>query len=500
MHRRLLRFLAIALVAAVPFIVSVVVLQSTASVPIMNFVPTWTDEVNYWHQALTFQAVAFGGGYYTFNELPPPATFTRYFTHGPWYPMLYGGLARIVGWETYTAIFINAALIAVAVLVYCYTVKANRRQLAAAALIMATFWPYHIYLFSNMQESLHQVFSILLAVVFFRVLVHRDSVSTRERIVYLLLLAAAAITRISWGVLFLPFFMLLSRQTWRGRLLALLQSAFFLVLAYTVAQLVGAPGDNSITNILAGFSISPGAGLQALAAKFIANLERYFDPAKASLDIVLTVQVVGFILFFVAATLFRRERGQAVESAFHAYNLAAVLFASLALYLIATWGDYRVLATHLMLSLLIMVARQHYRPVLSVIVINALCIGLFVSTFREMVVPKFTTSSDERLAFQEAIRSHAAFDAGAANPWCNTVLFQVTTYNNLLMGFPAGFGLSLFDNPNEPVLQFKSRYLLLSWDAAWYIAQRPDAPLLEILVSTPTANLYRNLRVMDCSN
>jgi hypothetical protein len=308
------------------------------------------------------------------------------------------------------------------------------------------------------------------------------------------------VARVSWAVLFLPYFLLLSRPTWRGYLLALPQAGLALALTYGAAQYVGAPGDNSISAILASFSISPGAGLQALAAKFGANLERYLDPGKASLDIVLTVQVIGFIVGFAAAAVYRHGRAHAAEWSFHAYNLAAVLFASLALYLIATWGDYRVLATHLMLSLLVLVARKHYRPALAVVVINLLGIGLFISTFQAMVVPKFNASSAERLAFAEAIRPHVAFDADTANPWCNTVLFQVTNYNNLLMGFPAGFGLSLFDNPQEPALQFKSRYLLLSWDAAWYVAQRPDAPPLEILVSTPMANLYRNLRVTDCGD
>lgn len=98
--RRVGTFLARLLVSFLPALLVISILHFRYGTNIYEHVPVWNDEVGYWHQAATFAAVGFQGGYYSYNENTARATWTRFGVHGPWYPMLYGTLGRLLGgWE-----------------------------------------------------------------------------------------------------------------------------------------------------------------------------------------------------------------------------------------------------------------------------------------------------------------------------------------------------------------------------------------------------------------
>lgn len=94
--RLVIRILAAALAALAPLAATLALARLHLGADITQFVPYFNDEVGYWHQVLTFKTAGFNGGYYSLNEWPPMASFLRYDTFGPWYPMLYGAAAALV--------------------------------------------------------------------------------------------------------------------------------------------------------------------------------------------------------------------------------------------------------------------------------------------------------------------------------------------------------------------------------------------------------------------
>src|SRR4051812_3924309 len=88
-NRAALRWLLLLMIVLAPAIVTYLLMSVRLHVQLTNFIPQWNDEVSYWHQVLTFKTVGFNGGYYAVYEVPPAASFTHFYTHGPWYPMIY---------------------------------------------------------------------------------------------------------------------------------------------------------------------------------------------------------------------------------------------------------------------------------------------------------------------------------------------------------------------------------------------------------------------------
>lgn len=90
------------------------------------------------------------------------------------------------------------------------------------------------------------------------------------------------------------------------------------------------------------------------------------------------------------------------------------------------------------------------------------------------------------------------YDPDVNNAWCNTLFFSVRVYDGKsLAALPGGIGLSFFYNADNPLLTFKSRYLLLSDDEYRIITSRDNAPKLTYLTDTRIGKLYLNEDV-DC--
>src|SRR5690348_16757072 len=101
-------------------------------------VPYVGDEVAYWLQIASFQAAGFDGGYSTIDERISRVSFSHFGAHGPAYPVLFGAIARVAGWNYWSAPAFSAVLLVLAIAAW---VSTARPPLVAAALFMATFWP-----------------------------------------------------------------------------------------------------------------------------------------------------------------------------------------------------------------------------------------------------------------------------------------------------------------------------------------------------------------------
>ena len=499
---KLKHWLLILLVTITPSLVSYLLITVGGN-HINDFMPRWSDEVSYWTQINTFRQVGLNGGYFTIKELAPPAEFTHFYTYGPWYPGLYGTIARFIGWSSTTILFINTLLIGLALMIFCVAARLDERQLLMTILMLATMWGLLLYLFTGMQEAYQQTLAVLLASMFVIALREREKISTPYKWVGMLLIAFAAVMRLSWAILFVPFLVLTSKKTIRYWITNVVISLLATLIVMLFANYTGAPGNNSIFDMVTAFRISLGEGLNYFVQYFAHNLGRLLFLSKLGTDVLQTYQVVGLIIALSAFALQlylhrKRKSPLRAEALFHLYNLAVTVLAACALYIIGTGGDYRLLACHFMISLLLLIAFKRYRPVLMIAAINIVFVFTFLGDFQGVVISKYDPDHTAYITFKQVAGTNLHYDSRTTNAWCNTLLFAVKYYDGpSLVGTPVGIGLSFFKNAADPVLTFKSRYLLLDDDDYRIISQRTNAPQLTHLADTSIGRLYLN-QSTDC--
>ncbi len=483
------RPLLILLIAAIPSLVSIVLVSSRAN--FLSFSPTWSDEVFYWHQILTFKVAGFQGGYYTINEAGAAATFTHFYTYGPWFVMIYGTLARFVGWERITFILFNMIFVSGALVVFCTVVQLKSRQLILLGVALGTFWCLVAFLLTAMQESFQQALAIAIATVFYVAFSCREKISWKWYASGSIILILAALLRISWAILLFPFLWLTTRPRLIWRLGSLALGVLMLVMIYALTQYTGSPGNNSIASIIDKFSVSFGDGWLSFVDYFTHNLNRFVDTGKQPLDLLQTAQVVVFMggmLLVVIPQTVRKQSSH--EAMFHIYNLGVTILVACAFYIIATWGDYRVIGIHLMVSLLLLIAFKRYLPIVLFIVTNLLFITVFYGYFQTEILPKYQVDIAAINALHNQLESVAPYQPDPKNAWCNTVIFQVETFDTLLTAVPAGMGLSFFKDANVP--GYRSQYVLINQHIYDIIQRKSNPPKLEPILTTSIGILYRN--------
>ena len=83
-----------------------------------QFLPWWNDEIIYWKEIASIGRVGLHAGYITVHEQPPRASFFRSGPHGPVFPLIYGGVARVAGWRPYSAFVVNLVLVTLSALAW----------------------------------------------------------------------------------------------------------------------------------------------------------------------------------------------------------------------------------------------------------------------------------------------------------------------------------------------------------------------------------------------
>jgi hypothetical protein len=221
------------------------------------------------------------------------------------------------------------------------------------------------------------------------------------------------------------------------------------------------------------------------------------------IEFLLRVQVV-FLLAVCAIGLTKRGKIAKIantllpsrqEQWFHLINLGLILILNLTLYDIYLWRSYRLIAPHLLVSMLLLVAFRRFWLVGLMIAASAVLTLSFVRNYKDLWVVQFRYSQQAIADFQTLTSPYLAYDVQSPNPWCNTMLLEILdsvhpTFYPEIMSVPAGIGISYFlQNMDQSFLPPKSRYLLLS--AATYERFKGE---LHVTLLTPTAigNLYLN--------
>lgn len=492
------------MVIAIPAVTSLVAFALLNETPIARFIPRTSDEIAYWHSTLTWIEAGFDGGYYVYNEVPASTgAFYHFGAWGPAYMVLYGSLGAVLGWSYLTPLVINALLVSLALGLALWLAQPDVRQLGLLTLVLLTFWPMQLYLLAVMQESVHYALAIVLAAGFHVLSDRRDERSVPLLAALIGLIVAGILFRFTWAVVLLPVLLVASRgRNTRAALTALAVTGAAGLAGFVYSNAFSAPYPFGLRAVLAAGDASILARLRQLAGLVYYNLTWFFRGEFVAIVARLTVLL---IVAWVASALWqqwRAHRQSAGHTAallkadpdlwFHLLNLGTI-FALQFAYSIYESRDYRIVAPHLLASLLLLVFRQRYRLALACVVLSAVG-GIAFQGFYDRDRNPIPAIAPEVVSdFGAAVDGLLAFDR-QADPWCNTVL--VTDFHAELPGLPGGMGFTVLlgIDPDDLARPAKSQYLLMDADALAQYGLTEDSTLLTV---TTAGNLYRN-NASDC--
>ena len=103
---------------------------------LLDYFPLVSDEIAYQRQIAAFVQAGFNGGYFTAYEQPAPFTFSHFSVHGPAFPVIYGLVGRIVGWQLYSGPLFNLAVLAFATATFLAMGRLSRTQILATGAVI----------------------------------------------------------------------------------------------------------------------------------------------------------------------------------------------------------------------------------------------------------------------------------------------------------------------------------------------------------------------------
>ena len=477
-----------------------------------NFHPDVSDAIMYWHQIKTFAAVGFSGGYYTVGEEAAAASFTHFYAWGPWYIALYGLVGKVVGWNLWSPMLFDAVAVTLALLGGLLLMRPSSRQLVLVLLVLLTYWPLHLYLPVAMQEPFHYAVAIVLAGIFSRLLMQEGAVPHWLLGTALVIILCAALVRPTWAVLLLPLVTIVVEKRPHGR--ATRGSRFrqvfcgwpFLTACAVVAGIfllsryVAAPFPHRVMSDVQLLLSSPIDGVQRLLAVTTAQGMTYVWPdGEHPLWTLLRYQALGIVLWMTVLAFRRRgnDAGQGApgrppsrwaERCTHILNLSLIVLLVLMLWRMGSWMDYRVVAPHLLLSLLLLAACGRGRVVAVAVLAGLLFTPSFLAEYKGLARRQFEDVQARIDVFAAQTAGTLVYQA-QGDPWCNTILLpQRIAFRPESLAIPAGIGIS-FDSNDSSRSELKSRYVMVDDESRESMTEAFD---LQFAATTAVGDLYRN--------
>ncbi len=453
--------------------------------------PFWNDEVHYWNEIAAFRVAGFGGGYCVPNARPAAAAWTPFGCHGPGFPVAYGLPARVFGWHPGSGPLFNVAVLLLGSLAWLALARPSPPRLAAAVLLIGTFWPLAFYLPWTMQESLHAAFAFVLAGLATCALEGRRGARWFVPVACL-----ASLVRLSWALVLVPWSAVAFAGLPAGRRAGGWMAVLLFVAALTVIwALVCAPIDSPPTMLLRDARVSPTLALNALYARCHQQLAAVLSPDAEPLQIWLRAEVAGVLLAAAVGAFAGGPRARPAHR-FAALNLAVLLPPLVAFYFVHSWADFRLLAPHLLLSLLVLLSAGARRIVLSASLAQACAAGAFVAAFTTFQADRLHQASPDRVeAMRAALAGRVDFEPGAPR-WYNTVLCTEKELACPAVGIPAGIGLSYMVTGHGyriPPGRMRPPAAFILVPTRFGELLRREGSHLEPIAQTPLGTLYRNL-------
>jgi hypothetical protein len=484
--------LAVALlcVASVPVLV-IVLVNTFYGVPLSRYRPVTSDEVAYWHQALTFSEVGFRGGFYTIDEIINASGITPFVPHGPGFAVLYGLSGAIVGWSRDSVVIANLIVLAVAVTVWIALTRSSVPRLFLAAVTLVTFWHTVFWAPTGMQESLHHAGAIVVAGCFASVL--GPSPRRWTMVLGWIVLGLLSFIRPSWTI-FLPVWAVATTRHARWYAIA---GAVGVSLLY--GAIVMMAYNRTVAPYGTGFFFLRAASLalpfQALVDNVYDNLQRISRTDQyQSIELLQRYQYVAVLLTACATSLWAfRRKNQNGDRSLHlpvvAVLLGTALAAMLMVYEFASFAEHRVLSAFLLFSAMLCLAAPGRMAtvivlglVLSNLVTGRMAMREFEATWRD----RFLWAERDLTEMQHAVHGRVVYRRDSPR-WCNTLL--TSAYPSSLIAVPAGIGLSVLQKPEAFQTPPRSGYLLMPDETRAGFSVPLD---LEAIATLPYGTLYLN--------
>ena len=471
-------------IAALPAAIVLLLVAALFHAPPGRFLPVWSDEVVYWNETAVFDRAGFDGGYITIHEEPARAAFTHFGPHGFVFPVLHGAVARVAGWQPSSAFFINLAVVSLAAFAWSRGVRAGASP--SAAFIVATFWPLLLYLPTNMEEPTHVAVAFLAALAIER---HARGAGAATLWTAALLIVAS-LMRPSWALMVLPIGWRRARAGgWKAMAALVAGTLVATAVAWAAFDILSSPSPQNTRALTETLRESPARAAGEAAQLVAKNLRQYVARTEEPPQVIFRYFEALFVVLLVAGTVRARARTATDDAA--ALETALLAFAPILLLVVVagqveSWRDFRVLAPHLLVSLLVLVSARRWERwtwAATLVFVPALYTG-----FLAFHQARFTGSPQPIEAMRAATLPVMTFDADAS-PWRNTMLVHSDLLQFPLLGVAPGIGVSyVFDWDNLPP-PVRSGYLLLRPSDVEQVAPKVR---LEALAETPLGTLYRN--------
>lgn len=350
-----------------------------------------------------------------------------------------------------------------------------------------------------MAESLHHAGAILLAYLCWRLLTERAALPNRLFGLMVTVIIVLTLTRPTWGILLIPVFLLrLPRWTLARFVLVGGLGAICFVALYGLHTLLIAP----YPFLDKSFGLEQGimGAIQTRLDRLQTNLNGW--DFGISVEVAQRHEIVA--LLYGVGILWVVRRGRfSMEAVFHLCNLGLPLAINLFFNDMSFYRDFRAMAPHLLLSLIVLVAAHRWIIPALFIAVQATMIAPFLTEYRATVEPQFIISGlvEEITTFRDQTREVLVYDPAATSPWCNTLLFVMENRLERVLSIPPelalidpGIGLSYYigywsEEPENVVFPIKSRYVLLNEKNRAIIGDRAR---LTLLVDTAAGEVYRN--------
>jgi len=477
----------------VPVLVALLV-RWLFGVPLSAFRPVLSDEVYYWHEALTFARTGLHGGYYTLHEVTNSSGITPFGAHGAGFVMLYGLAATVFEWHRHSVLVLNLVVIAGGCWIWASLARVTTGRLWLSLLLFGTFWQMVFWAASGMQESLHHAGAIVMAAFFARALSSPPSAwLTACGSATLCLLA---LVRPTWIIVMPLFALVASRQSTRTRALAAVTAS---LVVGTVLLMIF---NRTVAPYSGGFSFvalfSRSAEQATVLNNLLFNLRRTVTFSEYDdLEILHRVQYWGFLVSALAFAVVLRWRrsdwrsGPFAHLAVAATTMAAMLGSMLTLYSLTNWAEHRVLSAFLLFGVPLTLAAPGRTPlflVAALIVSNVATAGTFLRVFEAKRQDQFVWDRRGINTLEDALSAHHIAYRHDLSRWCNTLLTAQEPPH--LIAVPAGIGISVVREADQMPVPPRSHYLLLDHSALTHF-RRPLR--VEPLATLPYGTLYVNL-------
>lgn len=475
-----------ALAALVPAAVVLVLIAARYDAGPRDFLPVWNDEVIYWNEIAVFAEAGFNGGYVTLHEVPAPAAFSRFGPHGPLFAIFHGTIARATGLQPYTGFILNLIVVSLAAFVWLRYGAAGVSP--AALLLVAAFWPLLLYLPTHMQEPTHFAFAFLFALAIER---HVARAGVATTMWTALLLGIAALMRPSWALLILPLGWRRARRAGARGIVPLVALTIVAGAAASKAfDALASPSPIAVHVLTRTLADDPLRVPALVAGEVARNLGNWFSLADARPPEAALRYFIALLLAVLVAGAIRARREDTTRAALREAALLAVAPAVAAIVGfgdVESWRDFRVLAPHVLIALLLMASAMQWERWLWAATLVLL--PLYYDEFGRFHEHRFTTNERPAIAaLRDAVAPVMTFTPGAS-PWANSVAVPAELLQFPLLGLPRGLGISYVTDWQDMARDIRSGYLLLRPADEDELKGRV---MLTPLADTPLGRLYRN--------